>query len=123
MSQNNSIICLDEFDDSNEIEIIKISQDANKSNSSRYKSPEPTFKTNLELDVFIRLLKNMREKTPSKWHQAIELFNIYITEQQARRILKELNKEDLNVPINNNCRINDSNKNYIFHHVLFCRGI
>lgn len=124
MSLNDSIVCLDEEDN----DLITVfdsagsssSNDHSKSKKTNYNPPKPTFNSNAELMTFVRMLQNIKDESPAKWHQAIELFDLYFTEQQARFILKAFGKDDLNASIRHS-QSNDK-KNYIYHHVVFCRG-
>jgi hypothetical protein len=124
MPFNDSIVCLDEEENSSSsndlITVFDSSTNSLNSKKSRYNPPKVTFSNNAELMTFIKMLRNINDESPAKWHQAIELFDLYFTEQQARFILKSLGKEDLSESIRNSH--SKDKKNYIYHHVVFCRG-
>ncbi|EFC36337.1 predicted protein [Naegleria gruberi] len=76
-----------------------------------YTPPMPSFSSDEELAVFIKLISNMPEITSGKIDNVLQTLNVYFTEKQARELLTAIGKVTL-----------DGN-NFIYHHAVYCRVV
>ena len=72
--------------------------------------PTPTFSSEEEFQVFVRLIKDMPELSSKKIDTVLQTLGVYFTEEQARRLLAAIGKEDL-----------QGSDNFIYHHAVYCR--
>ena len=76
-----------------------------------YTPPNPTFTNEDEFQVLVRLIANIRECTARKIDTVLQTLDVYLTEDQARRLLTHIGKVTL------------EGNNFIYHHVVYCRVV
>lgn len=88
------------------------SANALKPNDNRFIAPNPTYTDEGSFDRFLDEIKRNKNISAMQIDSMLQRSNIFLTEKQARDILRTISKESLNV-----------GNSFIYHHAVFCRVV